>query len=55
MLDPLTVLLSTLAAIGGLVLLAAIVLFALVVGLMIFGFRLMRDDEAAQLPEGTVR
>jgi hypothetical protein len=53
--DALTVLLWILACIGGLVLLAAIVLFALFVGLMIFGFRLMRDDEAAQLPERTVR
>ena len=53
--DPLTVLLWTLAGIGGVVLLAAIVLFALFVGLMIFGFRLMRDDEAAQLPERTDR
>ena len=51
----LEVLLWVLAGIGGVVLLAAIVLFALFVGLMIFGFRLMRDDEAAQLPERTDR
>ena len=51
----LEVLLWILAGIGGVVLLAAIVLFALFVGLVIFGFRLMRDDEAAQLPERTGR
>lgn len=47
----LEVLLWVLAGIGGVVLLATIALFALFVGLMIFGFRLMRDDEAAQIPE----
>jgi len=51
----LEILLWILAAIGGLVLLTAIALFVLFVGLMIFGFRLMRDDEAAQLPERTDR
>ena len=51
----LQVLLWILAGIGGVILLTAIVLFALFVGLMIFGFRLMRDEEAAQLPERTDR
>lgn len=53
--DALTVLLWILAGIGGVILLAAIVLFALFVGLMIFGFRILRDEEAAQLPERTDR
>ncbi|MEU4016202.1 hypothetical protein AB0E56_13165 [Microbacterium sp. NPDC028030] len=53
--DPLTVLFWILAGIGGLVLLTAVAFFALFMGLMIFGFRLMRDDEAAQLPERTDR
>ncbi|WP_431862999.1 hypothetical protein [Microbacterium algeriense] len=51
----LEVLLWILAGIGGLVLLTAVALFALFLGLMIFGFRLMRDEEAAQLPERTDR
>ena len=51
----LEVLLWILAGIGGLVLLTAVAFFALFLGLMIFGFRLMRDDEAAQLPERTDR
>ena len=48
--DVFMVLLWILAAIGGIVLLAAIATFALFVGLFIYGFRLMRDDEAAQFP-----
>ena len=51
----LEVLLWILAAIGGLLLLASAVLFALFLGLMIWGFRLMRNDEAAQLSGRTGR
>lgn len=42
-----------LAAIGGVVLLTSVALIALFIGLFIFGFRLLRDEEAAQLPERT--
>lgn len=48
--DPLTVLLWILAGIGGVILLSVIAIFIVFVGIFIFGFRLMRDDEASQLP-----
>ncbi len=46
----LEVLIWILAGIGGLVLLTAIAGVVLFIALMIWGFRLMRDDEASTLP-----
>lgn len=51
----LEVLLWILAAIGGLVLLPVIAFLTLLVWIASVGFRRMRDDEAAQLPERTDR
>ena len=51
----LEVLLWILAAIGGLVLLSAIAVLALLVWIASFGLRRMRDDETTQLPERTDR
>lgn len=48
--DPFTILAWILAAIGGVVLLSSIAIIALFIALFIFGFRVMRDDEASQLP-----
>jgi len=53
--DPFSILVWILAAIGALVLLTSIAIVALFVGLFIFGFRLLRDEEAAQIPERTDR
>ena len=48
--DPLSILLWILAGLGGLVLIAVVALYVVCTGVLIFGFRLMRDEEAAQLP-----
>ncbi|WP_295104432.1 hypothetical protein [uncultured Microbacterium sp.] len=53
--DPLSILAWILAAIGALVLLTSIAIVVLFVGLFIFGFRLLRDEEATQLPGRTDR
>lgn len=48
--DALTVLLWILAGIGGIVLLSIVAVFIALLAAAIYGLRLMRDDEAAELP-----
>lgn len=53
--DPFSILAWILAAIGAVVLLTAIAVIALFIGVFIFGFRLLRDEEATPLLERTGR